>query len=179
MCLRKCTCFFTFLTPQMSIHTGDNGTIDGQGSIWWDWFQKETLGYTRPHLVEFINSTAVVISNVTFLNSPFWTIHPVYCRFVLCKRIDLHLSSCLLYFYFPLQNCAQAWSFYELGGELRLFFWMNSQVIVQNVTILAPLDSPNTDGIDPGEFSCWSWKLFMICVFDRGQALYLYCIEGT
>jgi polygalacturonase len=30
---------------------------------------------------------------------------------------------------------------------------MNSQVIVQNVTILAPLDSPNTDGIDPGELS--------------------------
>lgn len=26
---------------------------------------------------------------------------------------------------------------------------MNSQVLVQNVTILAPLDSPNTDGIDP------------------------------
>lgn len=30
-----------------------------------------------------------------------------------------------------------------------MFFWMNSQVIVQNVTIRAPLDSPNTDGIDP------------------------------
>lgn len=27
--------------------------------------------------------------------------------------------------------------------------------------------------------SCWSWKLFMVCVFDRGQTLYLYCIEGT
>lgn len=35
----------------------------------------------------------------------------------------------------------------------RLFFWMNRHVIVQNVTILAPLSSPNTDGIDPGEFS--------------------------
>ncbi|RVW20011.1 putative polygalacturonase [Vitis vinifera] len=92
-----------FLTPQTSLYTGDNGTIDGQGSIWWNWFQKKTLNYTRPHLVEFINSTGVVISNVTFLNSPFWTIHPVYC----------------------------------------------SQVIIQNVTILAPLDSPNTDGIDP------------------------------
>ncbi|KHG04545.1 putative polygalacturonase [Gossypium arboreum] len=50
-----------------------------------------------------MNSTGVVISNLTFLNSPFWTIHPVYC----------------------------------------------SHVIVQNVTILAPLDSPNTDGINP------------------------------
>ncbi|KAI9182730.1 hypothetical protein LWI28_028299 [Acer negundo] len=85
------------------IITGDNGTIDGQGSIWWDRFRNGTLDYTRPHLVELMNSTGVVISNLTFLNSPFWTIHPVYC----------------------------------------------SHVRVKNVTILAPLDSPNTDGIDP------------------------------
>ncbi|XP_002535132.3 probable polygalacturonase [Ricinus communis] len=83
--------------------TGDNGTIDGQGSIWWTWFKTESLNYTRPHLVELMNSSGIVISNLTFINSPFWTIHPVYC----------------------------------------------SKVIVQNVTIRAPLDSPNTDGIDP------------------------------
>lgn len=83
--------------------TGDNGTIDGQGSIWWEWFRNGTLDYTRPHLVELMNSTGVIISNLTFLNPPFWTIHPVYC----------------------------------------------SHVKVQNVTIRAPLDSPNTDGIDP------------------------------
>nr|XP_029118850.1 probable polygalacturonase isoform X1 [Elaeis guineensis] len=85
------------------IITGDNGTINGQGIVWWDWFQNHTLNYTRPHLIELMYSTEVVISNLTFKNSPFWAIHPVYC----------------------------------------------SQVLVQNVTILAPLDSPNTDGIDP------------------------------
>ncbi|KAK3026935.1 hypothetical protein RJ639_040341 [Escallonia herrerae] len=63
--------------------TGDNGTINGQGSVWWNWFQNKTLNYTRPHLVELINSTEVLISNLTFLNSPFWNIHPVYCRFCL------------------------------------------------------------------------------------------------
>ncbi|PKA51522.1 putative polygalacturonase [Apostasia shenzhenica] len=83
--------------------TGGNGTIDGQGSIWWDLFKNNTLNYTRPHLVELMYSIGVVISNLTFTNSPFWAIHPVYC----------------------------------------------SQVLIQNVTILAPLDSPNTDGIDP------------------------------
>ncbi|KAF5732045.1 polygalacturonase [Tripterygium wilfordii] len=87
--------------------TGGNGTIDGQGSIWWDWFHNNTLDYTRPHLIELMNSTGILISNLTFLNSPFWTIHPVYC----------------------------------------------SHVTVQNVTILAPLDSPNTDGIDPDSSS--------------------------
>ncbi|XP_010241442.1 PREDICTED: probable polygalacturonase isoform X2 [Nelumbo nucifera] len=89
------------------IITGDNGTIDGQGHVWWNWFRNGNLNYTRPHLVEFINSTGVVISNLTFLNSPFWTIHPVYC----------------------------------------------SQVLVQKATILAPLHSPNTDGIDPDSSS--------------------------
>ncbi|KAJ6806192.1 putative polygalacturonase isoform X1 [Iris pallida] len=83
--------------------TGENGTIDGQGSVWWDWFNNRTLDYTRPHLIELMYSSEVIISNLTFMNSPFWAIHPVYC----------------------------------------------SQVLVQNVTILAPLDSPNTDGIDP------------------------------
>eukprot|EP01018_Ginkgo_biloba_P028109 Gb_28001 [translate_table: standard] len=87
--------------------TGDNGTIDGQGAIWWHWFHNQTLNYTRPHLIEVMDSTDVVISNLTFLNSPFWNIHPVYC----------------------------------------------SNVHIHNVTILAPFDSPNTDGIDPDSSS--------------------------
>ncbi|CAN1236404.1 Probable polygalacturonase [Linum grandiflorum] len=64
------------------IITGNNGTIDGQGDVWWNWFHNKTLNYTRPHLVELINSTDVIISNLTFQNSPFWTIHPVYCRHI-------------------------------------------------------------------------------------------------
>uniref|UniRef100_A0A0D9ZFE3 Pectate lyase superfamily protein domain-containing protein n=3 Tax=Oryza TaxID=4527 RepID=A0A0D9ZFE3_9ORYZ len=91
------------IDPLPSYGRGANGTIDGQGAIWWDWFHSNTLNYTRPHLVELMYSTDVVISNLTFKNSPFWNIHPVYC----------------------------------------------SQVLVQHVTILAPLNSPNTDGIDP------------------------------
>ncbi|KAJ7532531.1 hypothetical protein O6H91_13G007900 [Diphasiastrum complanatum] len=87
--------------------TGKNGTIDGQGSVWWDWFHAKTLNHTRGHLVEFIHSQDIIVSNVTFMNSPFWTIHPVYCR----------------------------------------------NVVVHGVTILAPADSPNTDGIDPDSCS--------------------------
>ncbi|XP_051198306.1 probable polygalacturonase isoform X2 [Lolium perenne] len=85
------------------IISGANGTIDGQGENWWNWFHSHTLNYTRPPLLEFMYSTRVVISNLTFKDSPFWNIHPVYC----------------------------------------------SQVLVQHVTILAPISSPNTDGIDP------------------------------
>ncbi|CAA6662217.1 unnamed protein product [Spirodela intermedia] len=87
--------------------TGGNGTVDGQGGVWWEWARNHILNFTRPHLVELMHSTAVVISDLTFKNSPFWAIHPVYC----------------------------------------------SQVLIQNITILAAPDSPNTDGIDP-DSSC-------------------------
>ncbi|XP_008795320.2 probable polygalacturonase [Phoenix dactylifera] len=83
--------------------TGQNGSIDGQGRMWWDMWWNRTLERTRGHLLELVNSNNILISNLTFLNSPFWTIHPVYC----------------------------------------------SDVVIKNLTVLAPLHSPNTDGIDP------------------------------
>ncbi|KAF6139610.1 hypothetical protein GIB67_033614 [Kingdonia uniflora] len=85
------------------IITGENGTIDGQGRMWWDLWWNKSLEHTRGHLLELMNSHNVLIYNLTFLNSPFWTIHPVYC----------------------------------------------SNVVIKGMTILAPLNSPNTDGIDP------------------------------
>ncbi|XP_043721568.1 probable polygalacturonase [Telopea speciosissima] len=85
------------------IVTGKNGTIDGQGKMWWDLWWNRSLEYTRGHLLELMNSHNILISNLTLLNSPFWTIHPVYC----------------------------------------------SNVVIKGMTILAPLNSPNTDGIDP------------------------------
>ncbi|CAJ1971283.1 unnamed protein product [Sphenostylis stenocarpa] len=87
--------------------TGENGTIDGQGDAWWNKWRQGTLLFTRPNLVEFVNSRDIIISNVIFKNSPFWNIHPVY----------------------------------------------SSNVVVRFVTILAPRDSPNTDGIDPDSSS--------------------------
>ncbi|KAM7525861.1 hypothetical protein LguiA_015763 [Lonicera macranthoides] len=89
------------------IITGENGTIDGQGDVWWNMWRQRTLQFTRPNLVEFMNSRSIIISNVIFKNSPFWNIHPVYC----------------------------------------------SNVVIRYITILAPADSPNTDGIDPDSSS--------------------------
>ncbi|KAJ6319030.1 hypothetical protein OIU76_014385 [Salix suchowensis] len=69
--------------------SGDNGTIDGQGYVWWDWFESDSLNYSRPHLVEFTSSDHVLVSNITFLNAPAYSIHPVYCS--LCSwRSPLH-----------------------------------------------------------------------------------------
>uniref|UniRef100_A0A0D3GVJ9 Polygalacturonase n=1 Tax=Oryza barthii TaxID=65489 RepID=A0A0D3GVJ9_9ORYZ len=87
--------------------TGNNGTIDGQGRIWWDLWWNRTLNHTRGHLIELVDSTNIMISNITLRNSPFWTVHPVYCR----------------------------------------------NVVIRNLTVLAPLNAPNTDGIDPDSSS--------------------------
>lgn len=66
----------------MSRHfAGNNGTIDGQGSVWWEQFDAHALNYSRPHLIEFVSSSDVVISNLTILNAPAWSIHPAYCRY--------------------------------------------------------------------------------------------------
>ncbi|KAL9459518.1 hypothetical protein AB3S75_002839 [Citrus x aurantiifolia] len=82
--------------------TGYNGTIDGKGQIRWDLWWNRTLKNTRGHLVELMNSNNILIfSNLTFCNSPFRTIHLVYCR--------------------------------------------NGFVI--GMTVLVPLNAPNTDGI--------------------------------
>lgn len=59
---------------------GKNGTIDGQGEPWWEMWRDGTLKFTRPNLIEFKNSSNIVVSHVVLQNSPFWTLHPVYCR---------------------------------------------------------------------------------------------------
>ncbi|KMZ64505.1 Exo-polygalacturonase, family GH28 [Zostera marina] len=85
------------------IITGDNGTVNGQGKMWWDKYRNKQLNYTRGYLIEMMYCDTVLISNLTLIDSPSWNIHPVY----------------------------------------------SSNVIVKAVTILAPLRSPNTDGINP------------------------------
>ncbi|XP_043721186.1 probable polygalacturonase [Telopea speciosissima] len=69
---------------------GDNGIIDGQGSVWWESFSSHSLNYSRPRLVENIGCKDVVVSNLTFLNSPAWNIHPVYCSNVQVQNITIH-----------------------------------------------------------------------------------------
>ncbi|KAF5731191.1 polygalacturonase [Tripterygium wilfordii] len=91
--------------------TGNNGTIDGQGAIWWEKFKQKKLKDTRPYLIEIMFSDQVQISNLTLINSPSWNVHPIYC----------------------------------------------SNVLIQGLTILAPVDSPNTDGIDPD--SCTNTRI--------------------
>ena len=79
------------------------GTIDGYGSPWWEAHNSGTETITRGHLIEFMHTKGIEISNLYLRNSPFWTVHPVY----------------------------------------------SSNIVVRNIDIWAPKDSPNTDGVDP------------------------------
>ncbi|XP_051142163.1 probable polygalacturonase isoform X2 [Andrographis paniculata] len=83
--------------------TGNNGTIDGQGLVWWELYSNHSLNYSRPHLVELNGSDNVVISNLTFVDAPAWSIHSVY----------------------------------------------STKLLVQNITVYTPPDSPRTSGVIP------------------------------
>ncbi|XP_066338803.1 probable polygalacturonase isoform X3 [Miscanthus floridulus] len=72
--------------------TGNNGVIDGQGLVWWQWLRSHELNYSRPHILEFLYSEDIVISNLTFLNSPAWSIHPVYCSNVKVHNVTIETS---------------------------------------------------------------------------------------
>ena len=70
--------------------TGANGTIDGQGAVWWAHHEKPLAEkYTRGHLIELMWSTEVEVSNLTLVNSPFWTVHPVYVRGFVARDLTI------------------------------------------------------------------------------------------
>ena len=80
-----------------------SGTLDGNGFKWWKAHRAHELEFARPYLVCFDRCENVRIENLTLINSPVWTVHPLLC----------------------------------------------DRVIIRNLTIRNPKDSPNTDGIDP------------------------------
>ena len=45
------------------------------------------IQFLRPPLIQFYKSTDCVIEDVRVCNSPFWTVHPVYCKNVVISGI--------------------------------------------------------------------------------------------
>ena len=65
------------------------GTVDGQGKYWWDRVWAKSLKYPRPYLVCFSECEHVVLENVTLTNSPAWTVHPLRCRNVVVRGLNI------------------------------------------------------------------------------------------
>ncbi len=65
-----------------AVRVEGDGSIDGSGAAWWEKKKRGELRYPRPYLVCFQRCTDVSLSGITLLNSPSWTVHPLYCDHV-------------------------------------------------------------------------------------------------
>ena len=82
---------FLYASEATNIVIQGEGTIDTQGAWWWDAFRNRpsTLPAGRPNLLQFVNCSNIEITGVTMKDSPFWTIHPVYCTDVHIHHIKI------------------------------------------------------------------------------------------
>ncbi len=65
------------------------GTLDGQGEYWWKRHLSRVNEHPRPYLVCFNNCEHVVLENLTLINSPVWTVHPLRCRNVTVRGLNI------------------------------------------------------------------------------------------
>ena len=101
------------------IEISGQGTIDGQGEVWWATFRTNRQMTHRPYMIKVQNCQRVWVHGVTLCNSPMFHLVP--------------------------QNC--------------------TDVTIEGITIRAPENAPNTDGIDP---SGWNF-LIRNCTIDTGD----------
>lgn len=94
-----------------------SGTFDGNGAFWWpmlhnrgvikDLLQKgkthvpvEERVYDkpdfslRPRMLQFVDCENVLIEDVTLINSPSWTVHPVWCRNIIVRNVKIKNPTC-------------------------------------------------------------------------------------
>lgn len=104
---------FIYAYKQKNIAITGKGTIDGQQDKFWilwkliqdnDKKRLRTMGknlvpledrvfgrghFLRPTLIEPYDCENVLIEGVTVKNSPFWTIHPVFCTNVIIRDVNI------------------------------------------------------------------------------------------
>ncbi|CAM0147381.1 unnamed protein product [Urochloa decumbens] len=69
--------------------TGYNGSINGQGEVWWMKHRRRMLNNTRPPLVQLMWSRDIIVANITLWNSPFWHFHPYDCTNVTVSNVTI------------------------------------------------------------------------------------------
>ena len=70
------------------------GLIDGQGWHFWALVDANhktpgTLKCSRPHLIEFENSSVISVTSLTLQNSPFWTTHFIYSHKIRASELTI------------------------------------------------------------------------------------------
>ncbi|MBC7321419.1 glycoside hydrolase family 28 protein [bacterium] len=65
------------------------GTIDGQGTIWWQLHREKRLKYPRPRTICFYKCKNITVDGVRIINSPSWTINPIGCINVTVHNVKI------------------------------------------------------------------------------------------
>jgi polygalacturonase len=92
----------------VNISIAGRGLIDGQGEAWWKRQRLarprgrtplvlteagrneiEKIKYGRPHLIKLIRCKNVLLEGLTLINSPSWTVNPVFSEFVTVRGLTL------------------------------------------------------------------------------------------
>jgi len=102
---------FIYATHAKNVAITGPGKLDGQGKLWWPKndmdatyalydmgtkgvpaaervFDKESL-MLRPSFIQFENSESILLEDFTVLNSPMWTVHPLYSSDILMRNIHV------------------------------------------------------------------------------------------
>ena len=61
--------------------------------MWWSAIDSQSLPFMRGHMLELQSSCHVAVENVTFVNSPFWFIHPIYSSFLAFRHLTIMAPS--------------------------------------------------------------------------------------
>lgn len=83
---------------QQNVSITGEGSVNARGEYWWKKFWAAEHGYVkkglrwavdydvgRPHLLQIYQSRDVTVQGLTFVDSPFWTLHPVLSQHVTIK----------------------------------------------------------------------------------------------
>ena len=67
-----------------------NGFLDLDGDGKDDGFGDGMQHYLRPSLIELYECEGILIEGLTLRDSPFWTVHPVFCRNVTIRNLEIY-----------------------------------------------------------------------------------------
>jgi len=65
------------------------GTIDGQGAVWWEKFRNDPSMTHRPYLIKLTDCTRLTVTGVTLRNSPMFHLVPQNCTDVTIRGITI------------------------------------------------------------------------------------------
>lgn len=66
------------------------GKLEGNGSSWWSAHHNGKIDYPRPRFIGFQECNNILIEGVTLVNSPSWTINPVFCQDIIVNKITIN-----------------------------------------------------------------------------------------